>query len=199
MKTSEKTEALYPCLFKALSSMDNVQREKKNEFFKSKYVPLDALLSAVRPVLSEAQLFLIQSPAFEEDKVSVETRVVHAESGQWISVTLTTPFAVGKGSTPTQAVGSAVSYLRRYGLFSLLGIAETDDDGNGSKVGKPDKKITPAEQWLEGVKPKIAALKTLVEVSEWQLEHKEKIEKLSGHPDVLEQYNTFIDDHIEGL
>ena len=51
------------------------------------------------------------------------------ESGQWIKSF--TPIPVEK---PVNAhkLGSAITYGRRYGLAAMIGIAQTDDDGNAA-------------------------------------------------------------------
>lgn len=214
MKTSEQTDAIYPALFAAISEIGNVQRNTANTFFKSKYVALDKLLEAVRPALTKEKLFILQSPSFEADTVSVETRLVHSESGQWVGVNLAAPFTIGKGSTSAQAVGSAVTYLRRYGLFSLLGVAETDDDGNGAVSQAPVQqpaqeqpkqqaagKPSTASDWLENtVKPHMAQCGTAAQFNAEEAKIKGHLEKLSKeHPDVYGDWLKFRTDTINQL
>ena len=90
------------------------------------YAPLDVLIEAVRKPLSTNGLAFVQL----FDGPAVVTRLLHA-SGQWIeSRIVIQPIADDSGVTP-QAVGSAITYARRYSLSALLGLAdETDDDGN---------------------------------------------------------------------
>jgi len=47
-----------------------------------------------------------------------------------------------------QAVGSAITYARRYALSSIVGIAPEDDDGNeaSTKNGQQEKKQTPKQE-----------------------------------------------------
>jgi hypothetical protein len=59
--------------------------------------------------------------------VSVLTRLVHS-SGQWMQDRVSTMLPTGD----PQAVGSAVTYLRRYALQSVAGIAPEDDDGEAA-------------------------------------------------------------------
>jgi hypothetical protein len=49
-------------------------------------------------------------------------------SGQWLETTATLP----AGKTDAQALGSALSYLRRYMLAAVVGIATDDDDGQAA-------------------------------------------------------------------
>ncbi len=64
------------------------------------------------------------------DAGSLTTMLMH-ESGEWISATQ--PLLLAKADP--QGQGSAITYARRYGLMSMLGIvAEDDDDANAAVV-----------------------------------------------------------------
>ncbi len=117
---------------KALSQFQNevVQPEKSasNPHFKSKYVPLDNVVKSIADTAPKYGLSYIQTSVTESEKAGVQTLLMH-ESGEWMEFE---PFLlpIGQKSTP-QAVGSAITYARRYTLSSIFGIAsETDDDGN---------------------------------------------------------------------
>ena len=93
---------------------------------------------AVRPACVEAGIVLLQAPSLnpETGVVSVETVLVHAASGESVSCTSSCTANAGDA----QAVGSAQTYMRRYGLMSLLGLAPEDDDGQaarGAATGQP--------------------------------------------------------------
>jgi len=101
------------------------------------YAPLDEVIRVVKQALSKENLAFIQIPDVSIDNangthvtvVKVVTRIVD-ESGDYVDfppVTMTTT------SNP-HAIGSAMTYARRYSLNSLLGVAsEEDDDGNMSE------------------------------------------------------------------
>jgi hypothetical protein len=68
------------------------------------------------------------------------------ESGEWFENTLT-----AKSDWPNPpAVGSAITYLRRYALQSLSGLAADDDDGAGA-TGRPGRQEPPKQ--IEPKKP----------------------------------------------
>lgn len=58
----------------------------------------------------------------------VVTKLIHS-SGEWLSSELALPMPKGANA---QAIGSLNTYGRRYGLASICGIAQTDDDGNAA-------------------------------------------------------------------
>ena len=87
------------------------------------YAPLDTVLAAVRGPLAANGLAVSQLL----DGGDLVTLLLH-ESGESLSGRWTLP-----PHQDIQGLGSAVTYLRRYALQALLGIAsEEDDDGNAS-------------------------------------------------------------------
>lgn len=126
-------------------------RDEDNPFFKSKYVPIDKLLVAIRPVLAKHGLSFIQAPGGDGERISVTTLLMH-ESGEWIE---SGPFVMKAQKTDPQGAGSAVTYGRRYSLSAVLGVAwDSDDDGN--KASGNEKQLMPGvveakkEMW-EGI------------------------------------------------
>lgn len=126
MRKSEKIELLASALSKLQGEIQNVFKGKKGYGYN--YADLASILEDVRPLLSKYGLSIIQLPGNSGDSVSIETVIMH-ESGQYIAETILMPVDVGKGMTRAQAIGSVISYARRYSLTSALGIAQTDTDG----------------------------------------------------------------------
>ena len=78
MSTQPKTQTATGSLVAALAELDNVKANKINPAFKAKYVSLDALLDAIKPVLLDHDLALIQTLVSEDGKVGVSTAFLHA-------------------------------------------------------------------------------------------------------------------------
>ena len=136
MKTSEKIDQLLPDLFKVKASILPLKKEANNPYFNSKYVDLNAVLDGVENIL-EANGFILLQPVVGK---TVETVILH-KSGQFISSEM--ELVLDKNTM--QALGSAVSYSRRYSLVSLLGLKSEDDDGNGATFqSAPAPKAKPA-------------------------------------------------------
>ena len=100
------------------------------------YATLDELIAATRPALSANGIACVQHARTENQRVIVVTELLHA-SGQRL------PFpeiALPCGNTP-QAVGSALTYARRYSLGAALGVAaEEDDDGRAAQDSSAQKR-----------------------------------------------------------
>ncbi len=91
---------------------------------KTKYADLASCWEACREPLAENGLSVAQTPSTDGPKVSVATILMH-KSGEWIASELT---MTSVQNTP-QAIGSCITYARRYSLASIVGISPEDDDG----------------------------------------------------------------------
>jgi hypothetical protein len=121
--------ALAAALAKAQGEMEGAAKANVNPHFKSKYADLASVWDACRVPLSKHGLSILQPVKADGAKVTVTTILAHS-SGEWIEESLT----MTAGQNTPQGVGSAITYGRRYGLASMVGIAPEDDDGNAASV-----------------------------------------------------------------
>lgn len=116
-------------LIGALAKMENVGANRLNPAFKARYVSLDALLDAVKPVLNEYNLALVQVLETEEGKVGVSTSLLHS-SGHLFSFG---KLMVKADGLTAQQVGGCLTYIRRQSIQTAMGISvDLDHDGNDS-------------------------------------------------------------------
>ncbi len=127
--------ALAGALAKAQAEVEGAAKDRVNPHFKSSYATLASIWEACRGALSKYGVAVVQSPVAEGALVTVTTLLAHA-SGEWIRSSLS---ALARDATP-QSIGSATTYLRRYGLASMVGIAPEDDDG---QQAQPNHAPTP--------------------------------------------------------
>jgi hypothetical protein len=124
-------------LLEIQKSLPALKKSAANPHFKSSYVPLEALMEEILPVLNEAGILLVQAPSYlGADLASLTTQLVDTETSERLSFTV--PLVLDK-QTP-QAVGSAITYMRRYSLMSILGmIGEPDTDAEAAmnRQGQP--------------------------------------------------------------
>lgn len=129
--SDETTGGLATALAKAQAAMSNVTKDSTNPAFKSKFASLAAVRDVVIPAFAAEGIAVIQMPGNTEDgRVSIKTVLLH-ESGQLDCGTVSTVATV-RGGNDAQAVGSALTYLRRYALAAIAGVAQEDDDANAS-------------------------------------------------------------------
>ena len=143
--TDDRKE-LFTALIKAQASMGAAVKDSKNPHFRSSFASLSAVIGAVIPVLNENGVGVLQLPHTDESYVQLTTVLIHS-SGQMLSSTVATP--MGK-KEDAQAVGSAITYLRRYSLQSIVGLPVEDDDGNAASSRpvqrRPARRKVPATQ-----------------------------------------------------
>jgi hypothetical protein len=120
-------------------------KDATNPFYKNRYSDLASVKDACQEALTAFGIAVVQSPSAEGAKVSITTLLCH-ESGEWVSGTIT---ATGKDES-AQSVGSVITYLRRYALASMVGVAPEDDDGEASQP-RQQFKPSPAQRLVDTV------------------------------------------------
>lgn len=133
---SESLDKLLPALIKARAEFPAVKKDGYNPHFKSKFATLKAVQEATEPVMGKYGLVITQFASSVDGKPGLTTWLAH-ESGQYINDT--TVLALAK-SDP-QAQGSGITYLRRYGWSSVLGLVTDEDDDDGNKATLPDANV----------------------------------------------------------
>lgn len=131
MQTSETINELATALSKAQGEITGALKDSSNPFFKSKYADLASCWDACRGPLSKNSLAVFQAAETTDAGLVLTTTLAHG-SGQWMRSSLGVH---PKDETP-QAMGSALTYARRYALTAIVGIAQVDDDGNAAS-GRP--------------------------------------------------------------
>lgn len=169
MNRSENINEIATALSKAQASIKGATKDQVNPFFSkdgriAKYADLNSVWEACRGPLAENGLAVLQFPrcknlestGAEEARlpmvVTVETLLTHS-SGQWFSDELSgIPVKEVKDgnnvkreveSRTPQAIGSCITYLRRYALAAFVGVAPEDDDGN--EASGVDEEHPPAQ------------------------------------------------------
>ena len=118
---------LFTSIRAAQASMEPVKKAATNPHFRSKFADLASVIEATVPPLNQHGCCVLQLPGWDEATKHVTlTTVIGHDSGCYLESTASAP--VDKDSA--QAVGSAITYLRRYGLQAALCLPTEDDDGN---------------------------------------------------------------------
>src|SRR5215469_12512549 len=134
-RSSESVAALASALAKAQAELINPEKsltatirtgwpgEGGRSF---RYAPLSSGLDIVRKTLGQHEIATVQTMAIDKETgvVNLSTMLAHA-SGEWIASDWPV-CAVAETANP-QRMGAALTYARRYALFTLVGIAGEDD------------------------------------------------------------------------
>jgi hypothetical protein len=144
MNKSDSIKELATALNKAQAEMSKAHKKSTNPHFGSSYANLSEVLTCVKDAFSSNGISFAQLPTFDNGIVCVETVLMH-DSGEWISSVSGSPIVK---QTP-QGVGDAITYLRRYSLAAMAGLAQEDDDGNShsSSGGNKTPVIDDNKEW----------------------------------------------------
>ena len=130
---TKETPALNSALVKAIAETQNVVEDAQNPFHKNSYATLGAHLHAIKPIFAKHGLAIVQFPVGGSNQVGINTIIVHKD-GEEMQYVCTIPVSEG---LKAQEAGSIFSYLRRYALASVAGIATDDDDAESTRVSSP--------------------------------------------------------------
>jgi len=144
MNLDHSNAALFAALAQAQGEVENATKASTNPHFKSRYADLAEVLNTVRPVFTKHGLAIVQSTESNGEMVSVTTAIVHKEGGYVSSVASCVP-----AKWDGQGVGASTTYLRRYSLAAMCGIAQEDDDGQSAAHNRaPQKPAAPPSREL---------------------------------------------------
>lgn len=131
------------------------QKDGKWTKYSYKYLTLSEVIEIIRKPFAKNGLSFLQFPTVRKEDnsttVIIKTVIAH-ESGETIENELSLPVTIGGRISDAQAIGSAITYARRYSLQSLVGISadEEDDDGNSACANtietKPQVKQPPKQE-----------------------------------------------------
>ena len=128
MKFEGDAKAISSAFVKARGEMSSlIAKDARGNY--GKYVTLAAIIEATTDALAKHGLVMVQEASVDAEGVCVESFLLH-ESGATMQFSpLTMPLTDRK----PQAVGSAVTYARRYALGAICGLAPDDDDGQAAQ------------------------------------------------------------------
>jgi ERF superfamily len=134
-RSSDSVAALAAALAKAQSELVNPEKSLTATIKAAapglaersfRYAPLSSGLDIIRKTLGQHEIATIQTTAIDQTSglVNLTTMLAHT-SGQWIASDW--PVCPIAEIASPQRMGAALTYARRYALFTLVGIAGEDD------------------------------------------------------------------------
>lgn len=134
-QSSETVSKIAGALAKAQAELENPEKSltatiaptfPREECRTFRYASLASGLEIVRKCLSKHEIATVQATAIESDAglIKLTTTLLHT-SGEWISSDW--PVCPATETAAPHRMGAALTYARRYALFTLVGIAGEDD------------------------------------------------------------------------
>lgn len=139
--TAPSRAALYAALAKAQGEFLAIPKNKTVQIpiksggsYTFKYADLESIMRACRPALSENGLAVFQSTDRTQAGEVLVTTLAHSSGA-----TLMSEVAIPKASGDIKEYGAVITYLRRYQITALLGVAADDDlDADGRGIEEDD-------------------------------------------------------------
>jgi hypothetical protein len=174
MRSSESVGALATALAKAQAELVNPEkglvatiRDGNGTERSFRYAALSIGLDIIRKTLSRHEIATVQSTSLDDTtrQVRLTTTLAHS-SGEWISSEW--PVCAASEVNTPRRMGAALTYARRYSLFTLVGIAGEDDldapDLNDAQTSAASPPRTPMHS-LNGKNPPKTALPLTAQLS----------------------------------
>lgn len=197
MQQSESITELAAALAKAQAEIGAAKRDSENPHFKTRYADLASVWDAIRQPLTKNGLSVVQAPGTDDTgAVTMTTTMMHL-SGQWMRSTV----GCKPAKTDAQAVGSVITYLRRYALAAMVGVAPDDDDGEAAigrgsvtKDEPPKQKPKPTPEQMV-IRVPVLADNSGTDWDAWRDKMSKSIQRIAD----LETLNTFWNVNRAGL
>ena len=116
-------------LINARKKIKFAKRDGQNPFYNSTYATLESVVNAITPILEEHNITYTQCPVHSNDNcLHMEIKLYH-NNGHVEHFPIS---SIPVGKLDAHGYGAAMTYLRRFQLGAVMGIAFEDDDGNSS-------------------------------------------------------------------
>ncbi len=117
-------------------AIDGLSKKEENPFFHSKYVDLNQIIDALRPMELEQKISITMPLSSDGGRPAVGLIIKDLEGDEVIENFVTIP-----DLQDPQKMGSAITYFRRYALMSFFNLKAEDDDAEGTKEQPKNKGI----------------------------------------------------------
>lgn len=111
-----------------------LEKDGRNPHFNSDYTTLTEVLNKTKVPLNDLGIVVVQLPGYRKEtdadlEYGLFTRLIDTEDETFIE-----GFVPYLEATNAQKLGSNLTYARRYSLIAMLGLGDTDDDGNAAST-----------------------------------------------------------------
>ena len=159
-ESSDTFAKLAVALAKAQAEMTVAEQSGTNPDLNKKYATLADLRRACVPYLAKHELAILQIPRTGTNMVEVKTLLIHS-SGEWIACTL---HVMSASPMTVWQIGTATTYLRRYGMGAIVALASEAEEDDGAALMRasppppmsPDRFPVPQQSRTDAVREKLA-------------------------------------------
>jgi len=162
--TKPNTKSIVEALSKFQQEANVAVKESKNPFFKSTYAALEDVIAAANQGAKYGLAFT-QTIDYEKQIIEgvidttmyVTTSLMHSDSD---AVIKSRYLIIPKNNKydDSQALGSAITYAKRYSLQAIYGLPSEDDDGNAAVSSKP---TAEDNKWIKYSKEQVEKMNAI--------------------------------------
>ncbi|QKZ15156.1 ERF family protein [Spirosoma sp. KUDC1026] len=153
------TTAAFEAFLKAQSEFKTAIKDSVNPHFKSKFADFASVYDAVKDALHNNGFYVTQPIQISDNGFPIVETIVRYKDGTEIERSACP--VVAKQQNDPQAMGSAITYARRYSLAAILCVV-TDDDDAEAAIGDRNAKPQPQQRQQ-------SASSSNVNFDEWQM------------------------------
>uniref|UniRef100_A0A6M3ID72 Putative Erf family protein n=1 Tax=viral metagenome TaxID=1070528 RepID=A0A6M3ID72_9ZZZZ len=194
-EANEARKAYHKAMAAFAENPPDIEKDKKVSYATSKgttaysHAQLGTSAAKIQAALSPHGLHASWRTIQTDENIKVTCRITH-ELGHFEETTLTAGADDSGSKNSIQAIGSTISYLERYTLFALTGLAskDMDDDGNGAGDTGPSL----FEQWEIKCDEAGEAATTPEQMNKWWTDNGAAIKKDLKKADAAKIYNRYV-------
>lgn len=146
----------------------NFKSKKTGQVTDYKHATLANVTDTINASLSKHGLSSAWIQSQKDSGISITCKITHI-MGHSESTTLSCSADESGGKNKIQAIGSTVTYLQRYTLLALTGLAthEADDDGNGSEAQYiTEKQLATIDDFIDSLDVDVAKFKKFMGIDD---------------------------------
>lgn len=160
-----KPETMHEALIRLHEELPSIGKDQEADTGKYtyKFVSLTTVNEIVLPLLAGLGLSWFTAPTTLDGAAVLHYRLsCEGQVGTFGGGSIEGYYPLGSTTQPPQALGSAITYARRYALLAVTGIAPADDDGKAASAPPEMPELQdPPTDWRK----RVDAVKTLPELS----------------------------------
>jgi ERF superfamily len=143
-------KALHKALAQAQGEFPTIPKDQTADAgsYTYAYADLATIIHLVRPILAKHGLALIQRLESPNGTPAIRTELLHADGAS-----IAGSFPIGDIPQNVQQLGSKITYLRRYTVVAMLGLAAGDDDDGRQASAAKDTTATAAGAYQDEPSP----------------------------------------------
>jgi hypothetical protein len=131
---AEAKKAFHKAMLEFQSKKPEIKKDKQGHNYK--YATLQSVENCIKPILEMCELAYRWESYKDDATIGVRCVITHVQ-GHSESTEMSAPYDNSGSKNEVQALGSTMTYLKRYTLSGALGLTTADEDDDGASHSTP--------------------------------------------------------------